>query len=92
MLAWLSSWIWEENLTDPNAVNVESKSFLSYPARNFPFLDSSAHSKLKEISLQKQVEEQLQKLRKIKIPPRPKTFPVRHPVLKQLLNEIPRIE
>lgn len=93
MLNWLSSWIWEQDLKDPNATNTESKSFLSYPARNFPFQNpSDVHSKLKEVSLQEQVESQLKMLRKIEIPPRPVKFPVRHPVLRQLLSEIPRIE
>lgn len=92
MLSWLSSWIWELDAKDPDALNPDSIHFKSYPARNFPFTNSTANGKLKDVSLKEQVENQLKKLRNIQVPPRPTSFPIRHPVLRQLLEEIPRIE
>lgn len=94
MISWVSSWFWDVNGTDPNALNTESETFTTYPARNMPFsmTHKGPYTRLKDVSIQAQIEQRLASLRKTTVPPRPVHFPTRHPVLEQILRDIPRIE
>ena len=84
MISWFASFFVSET---------EMKVKMLHPARNYPkLIISTCNNKDEEAaSLHKQINQQLKLLKKTNVAPRKTKFETKHPVLKQLLQEIKRV-